>query len=156
LHDNAVKGVAVSGDLIFSVCADTSAAWHRVSTFERVKVLPDAHDRIANGCAALGDGHFASVSRDLKLRIWRPDFTCVVVDTPHTHSIKCVAATGDGRIVATGSYDGHIALYDRRTGTWQAPLRPTTSGISSLAYDPGRDRFLASSYDGNVYPVTLR
>jgi WD40 repeat protein len=67
-----------------------------------------------------------------------------------------VAATGDGRIVATGSYDGHIALYDRRTGTWQAPLRPTTSGISSLAYDPGRDRFLASSYDGNVYPVTLR
>ena len=153
LHDNAVKGVAVSGDLIFSVCADTSAAWHSMRTLETVKVISDAHDRIANGCVGLGDGRFASVSRDLKLRLWDPDFTATVVDTPHAHSIKCVTAGVGGRLVATGGYDGHVAVYDRVTGSWPTVSRPTAAGISSLAYDAEGARFLASSYDGQVYPI---
>lgn len=154
LHENAVKGVAVSGDFIFSVCADTSAAWQRISTLETVKVLPDAHDRIANGCVGLGDGRFASVSRDLKLRIWEPDFTASVIDTPHTHSIKCVAAGGG--LIATGAYDGHVAVYDPEAASWRTVVRPTAAGISSLAYDAEGGRFLASSYDGTVYPVPAR
>jgi len=153
LHDNAVKGVAVSGDLIFSVCADTSAAWHDVSTMERVAFLPAAHDRIANGCVGLGEGRFASVGRDLKLRLWEPDFTGRAVTTPHTHSIKCVAAGAGGRMIATGAYDGQIAVYDRATSTWPLVRRPTASGISSLSYDREGDRFLASSYDGAVHEV---
>ncbi len=32
-------------------------------------------------------------------------------------------------------------------------VRPTASGISSMAYDAKRDVFLASSYDGAVYEV---
>jgi toxoflavin biosynthesis protein ToxC len=153
LHDNAVKGVAVSGDLIFSVCADGSAAWQSVATLTTVKVLPRAHDRIANGCAGLGGGRFASVSRDLTLRLWEPDFTARVVATPHEHSIKCVAASADGRLVATGAYDGHVAVYDRELGTWPTVTRPTAAGISSLAYDSDRSLFLASSYDASVYEV---
>ncbi len=72
LHDNAIKGIAVSGDLLFSVCADRSAVWQRLDTLETVELRRDAHDRIANGCAGLGDGWFASVSRDLRLRLWSP------------------------------------------------------------------------------------
>lgn len=153
LHDNAVKGVAVSGNLIFSVCADTSGAWHDVSTMERVAFLPAAHDRIANGCVGLGEGRFASVGRDLTLRLWEPDFTGRAVPTPHTHSIKCVAAGAGGRMIATGAYDGQIAVYDRVTDTWPLVGRPTASGISSVSYDPQGHRFLASSYDGAVYEV---
>src|SRR5690349_1666555 len=54
LHENAVKGVAVSGDVIFSVCADTSVAFHHAQTLELRDRLPGAHDPIATGCAALG------------------------------------------------------------------------------------------------------
>jgi toxoflavin biosynthesis protein ToxC len=151
LHANAVKGVAVSGDLLFSVCADTGAAWHRIDTLERVAAVPAAHGRIANGCAGLANGHFASISRDLKLRLWDPDQRATVVGTPHTHSIKCVSASADGRYVATGSYDGRIAVYDRHGGAWSRVIRPTTAGISSLAFDPARTEFLASSYDGQVH-----
>jgi toxoflavin biosynthesis protein ToxC len=152
LQANAVKGVAASGDLIFSVCADRAVAWHDLATLRLVHRVPGAHDRIANGCAGLGMGHFASVGRDLKLRLWAPDFTCEVVSTPHTHSIKCVSASTDGDLIATGSYDGHVALYDRRSGTWPVVTRPTAAGISSLSYD-ARRRFLASSYDGSVYEI---
>ncbi|GAQ50520.1 WD40 repeat domain-containing protein [Streptomyces acidiscabies] len=153
LNVNAVKDIAVSGDFLFSVAADASATWYRLSTLEKVATVEDAHDKIANGCTGLADGWFASISRDLKLRIWSPDRTAEVLDTPHTHSVKCVAADTDGRLIATGSYDGHIAVYDRADARWTVVDRPTTSGISSLAYDAGRKLFVAGSYDGQVYTV---
>lgn len=153
LHVNAVKGVAVSGDLLFSVAADASATWYRISTLQKIATVEDAHDRIANGCAGLGDGWFASVSRDLKLRLWSPELRAEVLSTPHTHSIKCVAASDDGRLVATGSYNGRVALYDRLERAWTEVVRPTTAGISALAYDAGRKVFAAASYDGQVYPI---
>ncbi len=56
LHDNAIKGIAVSGDLLFSVCADRSAVWQRLDTLETVELRRDAHDRIANGCDGPGRG----------------------------------------------------------------------------------------------------
>ncbi|OMV86599.1 hypothetical protein AQ798_00895 [Burkholderia pseudomallei] len=155
LHANAVKGIAISGDLIFSVAADASATWYRASTLEPAFELKRAHDKIANGCAGLGDGYFASVSRDLKLRIWSPDSHAEVIATPHTHSIKCVAASADGRYVATGSYNGRVAVYDRVETRWALDARVTTAGVSSLAYDPAARAFLASSYDGNVYRIPL-
>ncbi|MFE5483505.1 WD40 repeat domain-containing protein [Streptomyces sp. NPDC056527] len=153
LHVNAVKGVAVSGDLLFSVAADASATWYRISTLEKVATVEDAHDRIANGCAGLENGWFASVSRDLKLRLWNPERRAEVLPTPHTHSIKCVAASDDGRLVATGSYNGRVAVYDRVERAWTVVVRPTTAGISALAYDAARKVFAAASYDGQVYPI---
>ncbi|WP_323122707.1 WD40 repeat domain-containing protein [Burkholderia alba] len=156
LHPNAVKGIARSGDLLFSVAADASATWTRCSTLEIVATLPGAHDKIANGCAGLVDGYVASISRDLKLRIWSPDQQAEVIATPHTHSIKCVSASDDGRHVATGSYNGRVAVYDRRDGVWRTDVRVTTAGVSSLCYDPRAQVFLASSYDGNVYRIPLQ
>lgn len=155
MHANAIKGVAVSGDVIFTVCADTSAAWYDASSLERIAHLPDAHRKIANGCAALPGGRFASVSRDLTLRIWDRDRNVLEVPTPHDHSIKCVASDRSGHLIVTGSYFGTISVFDTRTGTWRAPSRPTASGISSLCADDENKQFLASSYDGRVYPVSF-
>ena len=152
LHANAVKAVAVSGGQIFSVCADTSASWFSVETFSEIARVNNAHRKIANGCAALPAGQFASVSRDHKLRLWRGT-QAVVVDTPHTRSIKCVATSKDGRYVATGSYFGMVAVYDLDRQAWAPALRPTAAGISSLCFDAGASRFLAGSYDGHVYEV---
>ncbi|WP_235428120.1 WD40 repeat domain-containing protein [Xenorhabdus khoisanae] len=155
LHGNAVKDIAISGDLIFSIAADASATWYRVSTLEQVYTLKHAHEKIANGCIGLGEGYFASVSRDLKLRIWSPNHHVNVIETPHTHSIKCVAAGVDGRYVATGSYNGRVAIYDRIDSRWVINVQITTSGVSSLSYDPMTHVFIASSYDGNVYHIPL-
>jgi len=155
LHENAVKGVAVSDDFIVSVSADREIAWHDVHTFALLHRVPGAHDRIANDCASLGGGAFASVGRDLMLRIWSPDFEVRVIPTPHTHSIKSVAADNEGRFVATGSYDGHLAIYDRQRDEWSPSLRLTAAGISSLTHDVDRARFLASSYDGRVHDIPV-
>ncbi|WP_236240608.1 WD40 repeat domain-containing protein [Streptomyces sp. CC228A] len=154
LHTGAVKGVAVSGDLIFAVCADAAASWFSVRDFTELHRVEAAHDRIANGCAPLPGGRFASVSRDRRLRLWDgPE--AAVHPTPHDHSVKCVSTSPDGRYVATGSYSGAVCVFDTRTGTWPVALRPTTAGVSSLCHDPARGVFLAGSYDGRVYDVPV-
>jgi WD40 repeat protein len=155
LHDNAIKGLACNRTHIFSVCATGAAAFHTIDTLECVRHVPDAHEKIANGAACLSDGRFVSVSRDRTLRFWSLD-SCRVVQTPHDHSIKCVAASPGGSLVATGAYDGKIALYDWRRAAWVCIERPSAFGISSLAPAVAADEFLASSYDGEVYRVGRR
>jgi toxoflavin biosynthesis protein ToxC len=156
LHDNAVKGVAVAEDVLFSVCATGAAAFHKIPDFTLVTEVPDAHARIANGAAALPDGRFVSVGRDLKLRIWSTTGKRVAaVPTPHENSIKCVAVDPDTGLVATGGYHGRVAVYDPSAGTWVTNRRPATSGISSLCPGKSPGSFLAASYDGNVYPIPV-
>jgi WD40 repeat protein len=152
LHVNAVKSVSVSNGVIFSVCADTSASWFSIDSFSEITRLYGAHDRIANGSAALPNGRFVSVSRDRKMRVWTRNAADILA-TPHTHSIKCVAASADGRYVATGSYSGMVAVYDMAEDAWAVVERPTASGISSICATPVVNIFLASSYDGGVYEI---
>ncbi|WAC73514.1 WD40 repeat domain-containing protein [Roseateles sp. SL47] len=152
LHKNAVKGIAVSGGRIFAVCADCSAAWFSTEDFSELARVSAAHGRIANGCARLPEGRFASVGRDHKLRLWTGT-QAVVVDTPHTHSIKCVSCSGDGRFVATGSYYGVVAIYDTFNASWTGVRRVSAAGISSLCFDALTQCFLAASYDGDVHEL---
>lgn len=153
LHANAIKGIACSNEHIFSVCATGAVAFHRVDTLECVKLIPEGHEKISNGTVSLADGRFASVSRDLKLRLWSLA-SCETIPTPHAHSIKCIAACMTGELIVTGAYDGSLAMYNWRTGRWVHTERPTASGISSLACVDLPDKFVASSYDGRLYSVS--
>lgn len=153
LHSNAIKGIACNDKFIFSVCATGAAAFHSTHDCKQVLSLENAHDKIANGAALSGEG-FASVSRDRKLRLWTATGQLAeVVATPHTHSIKCVAASADGRLVATASYNGFAAVYDRQRRSWVFEQRLTASGISSLAATAAG--FIAGGYDGCVYPISV-
>ena len=151
LDDNAVKSLAADPTTIFGVTATGAAVWVGIDRLQRERHLPDAHDRIANGAACLGSGVFASVSRDRKLRIWSEDGTRTLA-TPHRRSVKCVAACQESGLIATGSYDGEVAIVDHQGASWSVH-RPTAFGISSIALGLEPGSFLASSYDGLVYVV---
>lgn len=152
LHSNAVKGLACAGSSLFSVCATGAAAFHSVDDFGLLRREERAHEKISNACESLPDGRFSSVSRDLKLRLWEAG-EATVIPTPHTHSIKCVRAQTDGKLLACGSYDGWVHVYDVSGGRWVRSSRPTTAGISSLSAARDGWTFLASSYDGGVYRI---
>jgi toxoflavin biosynthesis protein ToxC len=154
LHDNAIKGLAVNDDILFSVCATGAAAWHDLKNDKQLKYVKGAHQKIANGCVALEGKHFASVSRDLFLRIWNGNdlsLECEML-TPHTRSIKCIATDTSFRYLATGSYNGTVAIFDRKKSYWQTK-RITNAGISSLFFNKTNNQFLASSYDGNIHSL---
>jgi WD40 repeat protein len=154
MHGNAIKGISASADSLFSVCATAAVAFHRISDFRLEQLIEKAHDRISNGCVAIPNG-FASIGRDLKLRLWRKDAN-EVYDTPHESSIKCIALAENQRYLATGSYGGVIAIFDLVRQAWISVQKPTCSGISCLTPDNENDGFLASSYDGNTYEISVQ
>ncbi|MFJ2380753.1 WD40 repeat domain-containing protein [Pseudomonas protegens] len=152
MHENAIKGIAADETYIFSVCATAAAAFFRIADFGLETYLDKAHERISNGCTQI-QGGFASIGRDLKLRLWR-DGASEVFDTPHSHSIKCIAISRDRSMIATGSYGGTVAVFDLKKRVWASVEKPTASGISCLIHDASGEGFLASAYDGRIYPIT--
>ena len=152
LDENAIKGLACSAEYIFSVCATGAASHFRISDFSPIPEYADTHDKIANSCTVLPDGTFASVSRDLTLRLWK-DGTVEVHPSPLQNSIKCVAASRDGYFLAAGSYGGHIAIFDVSKRKWSHVERLTAAGISNLSSGHEPSSFIASSYDGMIYPI---
>jgi WD40 repeat protein len=151
LADNAIKGVAYSDGMLFSVCATGAAAFHKVGDWDDATLLLDAHDKIANGCAALPAGGFVSVSRDLKLRIWRGK-SANIVDTPHRNSIKSCAVSQSGNYIATADYAGHLGVFDVVQNQYVEFERLTSAGLSSVIAGDSPSGFVGTSYDGRVYP----
>jgi toxoflavin biosynthesis protein ToxC len=152
VYENAVKGLSCSDGLLFSVCASTDIAWHRVADWALLRRIDKAHDRIANACCAIGNSEFASVGRDRTLRLWRGT-QGEVYESPHPNSVKCIAVNTDRTALLTGSYGGTLASFDLVRRCWGELQRPTSAGISSIAWDGSRGRFLAASYDGAIYPA---
>jgi len=152
IYENAIKGIAVRGDVIFSVCASRDICWHRTSDFSLIRRIQRAHERIANACCVVGENAFASVGRDLTLRIWEGEKRDVY-QTPHPNSVKCMAVSSDGNTIMTGAYTGTVAAFDVRLREWTSFKRISASGISSIDFDARENCFLASSYDGQIYKV---
>lgn len=152
VHRNAIKGVASDGVHLFTVCADRSAAFVRIADLAVAAMHEDGHDKIANGCATVGDGVFVSVSRDLHLRVWTQE-GARAIRSPHGNSIKCVAVNGS--LVATGSYAGVIAIYDLEAEDWVEARRVTAAGLSCVVAGGAPGSFLIASYDGVVYPFAV-
>ena len=152
VYDNAVKGLSCSAGLLFSVCASTDIAWHRLDNGAPVRLVAGAHERIANACCAIGEGRFASVGRDRSLRLWDGERTEAYA-SPHPNSVKCMAVNDSRTAVLTGCYGGTLAQFNLLERRWTSVQRPTAAGIFSITWDHQGRRFLAASYDGGIYPI---
>ena len=71
------------------------------------------------------------------------------MNTPRT---VAVAFSPDGRLAATGSWDGHVVVWDARGGlrffTLQDPGRPP--GLTSVAFGAGGRYLITGGVDGTV------
>ncbi|WP_310622332.1 WD40 repeat domain-containing protein [Flexibacterium corallicola] len=154
VHSGAIKGIACQNGIIATGTSDGEIKYTDVDTLEVTSEIGSAHDGIVNDLCVYESG-FATVSRDLTLRLWRngvssPD----VFKSSHRHSIKCVASSSRGDLIASGSYGGTIQVFDVNRKNWTGkPVRPTLSGISSLTWDEATQAFIAGSYDGRLYSV---
>lgn len=151
-HTNAIKGLAAAHGLLFSVSANTDIAWHQVSDWNEQRRIAKAHDRIANACCSLGAAGFASVGRDRMLRLWLPE-GAVAIATPHPNSVKCIAASPCGRWIASGSYGGTVAVFDRAGMSFAPMRRISKAGISALCWSVLQGDFMAADYAGNVHRI---
>jgi WD40 repeat protein len=156
LDCNAIKGLtSLNGDIVCG-SADGSLAIIDGESLTVRQLTRGAHDGILNGLTVYRDG-FATISRDLTLRLWSTQAGLQQkIPSRHKFSIKCIASSSNGRLIATGSYGGTVDVFDCDAGQWRGGLqRPTMSGISSLAWNESQGEFLAASYDGAVHGIPI-
>lgn len=152
LHNNAIKGISASDNMIYSVCATGAAAFHSTIDYSCIKYIDDAHSKIANGCTKIKENSFASVSRDLKLRIVS-ESKIEEIQTLHKNSIKCIVSNQTGTLLALGDYNGSCSIYDVENKKFIKYSKVSDFGISSLTFDEKEEKFLASSYNGRVIEI---
>jgi WD40 domain-containing protein/NACHT domain-containing protein/heterokaryon incompatibility protein (HET) len=68
----------------------------------------------------------------------------------HTSSVSAVAFSPDGSIVASGSNDETIKLWDTRTGTEQATLKGHSGSVRAVAFSPDGSIVASGSNDKTI------
>jgi WD40 repeat protein len=109
--------------------------------------LPLAHDiaAVAPTCRSLCDA--AKLAQKL-----RPFSGEIVTLAGHTATVKCVAATPDGRII-TGALDNTVKVW--HDGVCERTIQAHSNLVYSVAVLPGGARFVSGSFDFTAKLWTL-
>jgi WD40 repeat protein len=74
----------------------------------------------------------------------------LVVQTGHANAINTIAFSPDGKVLATGSHDTTIKLWDVKTGIQFRTLRGHTQTVSSITFDQSGTKLFSGSLDGTI------
>ena len=78
-----------------------------------------------------------------------PRLAAPIVRLEHDGAVWAVAVSPDGRVIATGSGDGTVGVWDRATGVQLAELRHD-GAVLAIAFSPSGDNLLSASDDGSA------
>lgn len=73
----------------------------------------------------------------------------------HSDGIICIAASPDGRRLATGGSDERVVVWDVKRGSVHCVLQGDFMGICSLAFAPDGQTLFAGCSDQNIHTWTL-
>jgi WD40 repeat protein/transcriptional regulator with XRE-family HTH domain len=169
-EDGGIWGLALSADgqSVASGGQDGMVRLWESSGGQLLEAL-QGHGDAVPAVALSGDGHLlASGSFDGTVKLWEvpPTEAGPGVDSlngrggsmgrllatlqGHTHGVWGVALSGDGRLVASASYDGTIRLWEAPGGRLLATLEGQTSGVWGVALDADGRLVASSGWDGAV------
>ncbi|MDD2721809.1 MAG: PQQ-binding-like beta-propeller repeat protein [Gallionella sp.] len=78
-----------------------------------------------------------------------PDKPRLVVQTGHGGEINALAATQDGRVIATGGSDFAVILWDAESGRQLRTLRGNTDKVVSVAFSPDGSKLVSDEGVGD-------
>ena len=68
----------------------------------------------------------------------------------HTNSVHTIVFSPDGKLVASGSHDRTVQLWDSATGLARRTLEGHTGGVGTIAFSPDGKLVASGSYDKTV------
>jgi WD40 repeat protein len=105
------------------------------------------HDGIVNSIAFFGP-HLISCSNDGTIRFWNLDATHLPIG--HTKTVRSVAVSPDGRLIATGADDKSVRLWNFGSPQPGWELGHHDGPVRAVAFSPDGSRLVSASEDGTV------
>ncbi|MDZ8185237.1 MAG: serine/threonine-protein kinase [Nostoc sp. ChiSLP02] len=161
-HSHAVKSVAFSsdGEILASGSWDKTIKLWNVNTGVEICTLT-GHQLQVNSVAFSPQGQIlASASYDRTIRLWQinsqtefkncPCYTLVGILSGHAWAVLTVAFSPDGKILATGSDDNTIKLWDANTGQLISTLAGHSWSVVGVAFTADGETLISASWDKTV------
>ena len=162
--NSAVLSVAFSSaaEAIASGSADGNAVlWNTAGV--QIMVLNEAiggHSAAVNAVAfsPTDYAYLATGSADRTAKLWQIEpLQLLLTCTGHTDEVTCVAFSPGGGLLATGSLDQRVALWNAKTraATPMAVFESFDAGVTSLAFSPDGTGLLVGCANGSVHIIDL-
>ena len=154
-HSESVLSVAVNpnGDIIASGCNLGIIRLWNTDTMQPIRTLNRPKNRqieSANSIVFSSDGKTLFCGTGDGIHLWNAytgEYKKTL--TGHTDSVKTIARSSDGNILASGSRDNTIRLWDAHTGEHKRTLIAHKKLINSVAFSPD-GKTLASGGEGGT------
>ena len=167
-HTEKVFSVALSpktwgstGGILASGSADCTVRLWDIKTGQCLKVLQEHDDRVFSVCFSPDNQAIASSSADQTVKLWAVNTgQCFQTLRGHSYWVLCAAfspipsfpplARGVGGILATGSADQTVRLWDVETGQCLKILQGHTNQVMSVSFSPDGQTLASASADETV------
>jgi len=169
---NPIYAVAVTRDGQFAACGRANQIFiYHLPSGQLVTRLTDpqlikdglydrpgvAHRDLVNSLAFSPDGTLLASGDYRAVKLWRRGGPSqkFKLTLPDSTPIECVAASADGKWIATGHRDGRIQLWDATSGKPAGGLSGHTASVRSLKFSPDGTKLCSSSADKTVRVWTV-
>jgi len=156
-HGGPVRALAISSDGKFAISGsfDTSAIRWSLQRNVAEQIL-SFHDGAVNAVVILPGGLVGTASADTRIAIWRagePQPQTVLKG--HTAPVAALAASPNGRTLASASWDGTVRLWPF-TGGAPRVLEGHRQNVNGVAFLVDGSAVVSAGYDGTlrIWPLT--